>query len=214
MMHSFDGLADEISTLLKNRGYTGYRGYGSENISQINVVNVTPRCAPVLPLAIEGLRPAQSRGNSKSESNQSLARGVTRVTPVTRNFEQGRAASTGSVPASKWHAILAKLKEREGPDWIMPDRWEMLLHDAARFLDRWSSTAHVMGWTALDLFGAHPTRPAVRFDVMGLLLLLQGGEVTALTEESASIRRPSGAVLRFFRRPTAGDVLLTEVTHV
>jgi hypothetical protein len=90
----------------------------------------------------------------------------------------------------------------------------MLLHDAARFLDRWSSTARSMGWTALDLFGAHPTRPAVRFDVMGLLLLIRGGEVVALSAESASIRRPSGAVLRFFRRPTAGGVLLSEATHV
>jgi hypothetical protein len=89
----------------------------------------------------------------------------------------------------------------------------MLLHDAARFLDRWSSTAHAMGWTALDLFGVHPTRPAVRFDVMGLLLLMQGGEVTALTEESAAIRRPSGAILRF-HRPAAGGVLLSEATHV
>jgi hypothetical protein len=70
-----------------------------------------------------------------------------------------------------------------------------------------------MGWTALDLFGVHPTRPAVRFDVMGLLLLLHGGEVMALTQEGASIRRPSGAVLRFSRSSTVG-VLLSEATHV
>lgn len=89
----------------------------------------------------------------------------------------------------------------------------MLLHDAARFLDRWSSTAHAMDWTALDLFGVHP-HPARRpFDVMGLLLLLQGGEVITLTAERASIRRPSGAVLRF-SRPSAGGVLLSEAAHV
>ena len=95
---------------------------------------------------------------------------------------------------------------------MMSDRWEMLLHDAKRFLDRWSPTAHAMGWTPLDLFGVHPTRPAVRFEVMGLLLLLQGGEVIALTEKGASIKRPSGAVLRF-PRPAAGGVLLTEAAH-
>jgi hypothetical protein len=93
MMHSFDGLADEISTLLKNRGYTGYRSYGLENLSDISSLTVTPRCAPVLPVAIEGLRPAQSRGNSKSESNQSLARGVTPVTPITRDFEEAKIAN-------------------------------------------------------------------------------------------------------------------------
>jgi hypothetical protein len=96
---------------------------------------------------------------------------------------------------------------------MMSDRWEMLLHDAERFLDRWSPTAHAMGWTTLDLFGVHRTRPAVRFDVMGLLLLLQGGEVIALTAEVASIRRLSGAVLRF-PRPTTGGVLLSEAAHV
>jgi len=78
---------------------------------------------------------------------------------------------------------------------------EMLLLDAERFLDRWLSTGHAMGWTTLDLFGIHPIRPAVRVDVMGFLLPLQGGEVIALTAEGASIRRPSGAVSRFPRRP-------------
>jgi hypothetical protein len=135
------------------------------------------------------------------------------VTNVTNNFEQGQTASAAGAPASEWHALLAGLTERRRPDWMMSDRWEMLLHDAERFLDRWSPTAHAMGWTTLDLFGTHPTRPAVRFDVMGLLLLLQGGEVIALTAEGASIRRPSGAVLRF-PRPAAGGVLLSEAAHV
>ena len=91
----------------------------------------------------------------------------------------------------------------------MPDQWEMLLQDAVRFLDRWSLTAHAMGWSVLDLFGVHPTRPSVRFDVMGLLLLEQGSEVVALTVEGASIKRRSGAVLRF-SRPAAGGVLFWE----
>ena len=38
-------------------------------------------------------------------------------------------------------------------------------------------------------------------------------EVIALTTEGASIRRPSGAVLRF-PRPAARGVLLTEAAHV
>lgn len=213
MMHSFEGLANEISTLLKNRGDTGDTGDKFEKSSRNNLVAVTPCRSPLSPLEIEGCQPVQSRGDSKGESNQTFACGVTRVTPVTRDFKQGRTAKTGGVIPSEWHAILAWLKEHERPDWIMPDRWEMLLRDTARFLDRWSSTARAMGWTALDLYGVHPTRPLVRFDVMGLLPLLQGGEVAALTEESASIRRPSGAVLRF-PRPAPGGVLLSEATHV
>jgi hypothetical protein len=213
MMHSFDGLANEISTLLKNRGDTGYRGYELENISQNNTESVTPCSAPLSPLEIEGLQSVQSRGYGKGESNQSLDGGVTPVTPVTPDFERGRTTNTDGVPASEWHAILAELRARAPLDWMTPDRWEMLLRDAGRFLDRWSSTARSMGWTTLDLFGVHPTRPAVRFDVMGLLLLLQGSEVVTLTAESASIRRPSGAILRF-HRPAAGGVLLSEAAHV
>lgn len=210
MMHSFEGLANEISTLLKNRGDRGDRGDKFEKASRNNLVAVTPCRASLSPLEIEGCRPVQSRGDDKGELNQSLACGVT---PVTPDFEQGRAANTDGVKPSEWHAILSGLKERERPDWLTPDRWEMLLHDAGRFFDRWSSTAHAMGWTALDLFGVHSTRPAVRFDVMGLLLLLQRGEVIALTAEGASIRRPSGAVLHF-PRPVAGGVLLSEAGHV
>jgi hypothetical protein len=213
MMHSFEGLADDISTLLKNRGDTGDRGDKLENTSRNNVVAVTPCRASLSPLEIEGCQAVQSRGDGKGESDQSLAWGVTRVTPVTRYFEQGRAAITGDEAPAEWHAILAKLKERAAPNWMMPDRWEVLLHGAERFLDRWSSTGHAMGWTALDLFGIHPTRPAIRFDVMGLLLLLQGGDVVALTVEGASIRRHSGALLRF-SRPSPGGVLLWEAAHV
>lgn len=212
MMHSFEGLANDISTLLKNRGDTGDRGDKFENTSRNNLVAVTPCCASLSPLEIEGCQAVQSRGGGKGESNQSLARGVTRVTPVTRVFEQGRAAIAGDEFPAEWHALLAGLAERRSPDWMTPDRWEMLLHDAERFLGRWSPTASAMGWTTLDLFGVHPNRPAVRFDVMGLLLLLQGGEVIALIAEGASIRRPSGAVLRF-PRPAAGGVLLSEAAH-
>ena len=65
---------------------------------------------------------------------------------------------------------------------MMSDRWEVLLHDAAPIPEPiWSSTGHAMDWTTLDLFGVHPTRPGVRFDILSLLLLLQGGEALRYT---------------------------------
>jgi hypothetical protein len=213
MMHSFEGLADEISALLKNAGDSGDTGDSAKNTSTINHVSVTKPHGHVSPNAKALVTPLADFGDAKVQSFQPINRGVTSVTSVTSDFEQGRVAdSAGGLP-SEWHAILAELKEREGPDWMSPDRWEMLMHDAGRFLDRSSSTAGAMGWTTLDLIGVHPTRPAVRFDVMGLLLLIQGGGVVALTAESATIRRPSGALLRF-PRPAAGGVLLWEAVHV
>lgn len=213
MMHSFEGLADEISTLLKNAGDTGDIGDRAKNASLINNVSVTKLRRHVSPNENTLVTPLANFGDGKHESFQSLKCGVTSVTSVTNNFVQGQTATACGAPASEWHANLALLKGQGSPDWMTPGRWEMLLHDAERFLDRWSSTAHAMGWTALDLFGVHPTRPTVRFDVMGLLLLLQGGEIIALTPESASIKRPSGAVLRF-PRPAPGGVLLSEAAHV
>ncbi len=213
MMHSFDGLADEISALLKNAGDSGDTGDRVKNTSPINNVSVTKLRRHVSPNEIALVTPLANFGDGKQESFQSLNCGVTNVTSVTNNFEQGRTASAAGTPASEWHAILAGLKERASPDWMMPDRWEVLLHDAERFLDRWSSTAQAMGWTALDLFGVHPNRPAARFDVMGVLPQLQGGEVIALTEKGASIKRPSGAGFRF-SRPLPGGVLLSEAAHV
>jgi hypothetical protein len=213
MMHSFDGLADEISALLKNAGDSGDTGDSAKNTSPINHVGVTRSRGHVSPNAKALVTPLADFGDAKVKLFQSLTLGVTNVTGVTSDFEQHRTADAGDEFPSEWHAILAGLKERSSPDWMTPDRWEMLLHDTSRFLDRWSSTARLMGWTTLDLFGVHPTRPAVRFDVMGLLLLLQGSEVVTLTAESASIKRPSGAVLRF-SHPSPGGVLPVEAAHV
>lgn len=213
MMHSFDGLADEICALLKNAGDSGDTGDRAKNASPINNISVTKLRRHVSPNENTLVTPLANFGDGKQELFQSLKCGVTNVTSVTNNFRQGQTASAAGAPASEWHAILAGLKERAAPDWVMPDRWETLLHDAERFLDRWSSTAQALGWTALDLFGVHPTRPAARFDVMGLLLLLHGDEVIALTAEGASIRRPSEAVLRF-SRPSPGGVLLSEAAYV
>jgi hypothetical protein len=97
------------------------------------------------------------------------------------------------------------------PERISPDRWQEVISDAEIFLARWGSAAHSLGWTALDLFGVHPRAPAARFDVIGLLLLVQGGAVVALTADAATIRRKTGALLSC-RRPVApGAILISAV---
>ncbi len=57
-----------------------------------------------------------------------------------------------------------------------------------------------LGWEALDLFGVHPTAPTARFDCMGLVPLLRGRAVLALTDNSAAIKAASGGSLTFRRR--------------
>jgi hypothetical protein len=106
--------------------------------------------------------------------------------------------------------FLAELERQNCPDWLPPDRWNEVLSDAEIFLSRWGSAAHSLGWTALDLFGVHPTAPAVRFDVMGLMLLTQGGAVVALTADAATVRRGSSAALSYQRPAQSGAVLISK----
>ena len=56
---------------------------------------------------------------------------------------------------------------------------------------------------AEDLFALDPVAPLAAYDVMGLIWLLQGCPVVALTDTAATIRMPTGNLLRFFRRAEA-----------
>ena len=84
-------------------------------------------------------------------------------------------------------------------DWKKDD-WHTLQDDALRFIREWASQARRLGWEALDLFGVHPTAPTARFDCMGLVPLLRGRVVLALTDDSAAIKAASGGSLTFRKR--------------
>ena len=84
------------------------------------------------------------------------------------------------------------------PAWTK-DGWRVLQQDALRFLQDWAAQANRLGWEALDLFGAHPTAPVARLDSKGLVLLLNGCLVVALTEDSAVIKTPLDRSLTFRR---------------
>ncbi len=87
------------------------------------------------------------------------------------------------------------------PGW-KEDDWRTLQEDALRFLKEWASQASRLGWEAVDLFGVHPTKPTARLDCAGLVVLLKGRPVLALTEHSAAIKTASGGTLTFRRRAT------------
>ena len=62
-----------------------------------------------------------------------------------------------------------------------------------------------MGTQSVTLFGVHRERPWVRFDCMGLVAVLDGGRVVALSNDEAVIEKPSGARLTFHRRAMVPD---------
>jgi len=83
--------------------------------------------------------------------------------------------------------------------------WDLAVADGRRFLAQWGEQAQALGWSARDLFGLHevPASPSPtyrrlsRYDATGLVWLLKGREVIALTETTAAIRTPSGGVLTY-----------------
>jgi hypothetical protein len=113
------------------------------------------------------------------------------------------------------HHVLDILDSR-CPDHIEHDRWRQAVEDGGRFLATWGERVQALGWTARDLFGLHqpPTNPAPmyrrlsRYDETGLVWLLEGREVVALTEETAAIRWPGGSVTIYRRnnKPALGPM--------
>ena len=100
--------------------------------------------------------------------------------------------------------FFAVLRKR-CPTHIELVRWRQAIEDGERFLAEWVEQAEALGWTSRDLFGLHevPTYPhptyqrLSRYDCTGLIWLLQGCPVVALTETTAAIRMPTGNLTRY-----------------
>jgi hypothetical protein len=133
--------------------------------------------------------------------------GQTSQTTHTTKFERTDKRDLDGFP-DEWRAIAGELRGSNPVDGFGDARWQLLVDDTEIFLPRWGKAAHLLGWTAIDLFGVHPAAPAVRFDVMGLLPLLGGASVVALTTDEARMLRPSKAMLTFRRAQQAGAVLV------
>ncbi|CCE11418.1 conserved hypothetical protein [Bradyrhizobium sp. STM 3843] len=125
--------------------------------------------------------------------------------PVPRRADFGRFGRFGRTSRSLDGAFAAL--ERRCPERVELDRWRQAVADSRRFLGRWGDQAAALGWTASDLFGLHqvPEDPAPTYrrlsrdDETGLVWLLQGRHVVALTKETAAIEQRTG-VLTIYRK--------------
>jgi hypothetical protein len=119
-----------------------------------------------------------------------------------------------SVP-NRYARIFTAL-ESGCPDLVPVDRWRAAVQDGQRFLTRWGDQAEALGWTARDLFGLdrppekpHPSYSRLsRYDETGLIWLLQGREVVALTDATAAIQSSTGAITTYrrFNKPALGPL--------
>jgi hypothetical protein len=208
MTHGSSDFTSHMLDLLQKAGPSGPTGPTSANHFISNGKGGTSHENEVGPVDFEWSRLVAPTGPSKAAKKQSLVRGGTTGTSGTTICEQGDDQYEQGGAPPEWHAILAELERRTCPDWMSHERWDLLLGDAENFLTRWGSTASVLGWAALDLYGVHPVAPAARFDVMGFLFFVQGGSVPIITAHSASIHRQTGARLTYRRKADIVDVVL------
>jgi hypothetical protein len=109
-------------------------------------------------------------------------------------------------PDNPYTGTLDALRAR-CPDHVPAERWWRAIADSDAFLTQWGEQAQALGWTARDLWGLHqpPKNPHAtysrlsRYDETGLIWLLQGREVLALTSTSAAIRWPGGSITMYYR---------------
>ena len=85
-------------------------------------------------------------------------------------------------------------------------RWQLFIDDCGCFHDQgWANRAEALGWGQLELFGCDRERPLARYDHMGLLWILQGRKLVALTAPNATIDTLTGSLQTYLRRPVKTD---------
>jgi hypothetical protein len=204
----------------QNSGFTGFSGFTGENgnnvsdlespaVKPLGVVTRSSVAQPSHPETSEttGTNPVVLEASAKKVSRTIALRPVKPLKPLkhlqaepTREIRIGEDANRtlaiplGSIPALYADTFFGVLAEP--PADVPRERWHCCIRDAVEFVDRWGEKAARLGWSAEDLFGLHPAAPMAQYDRMGLLWMLKGEHVVALTAIGA---RLSGG-LTYYRR--------------
>jgi hypothetical protein len=143
-----------------------------------------------------------ARGSSRDKGQSSVA--ATDASPSSPSFGnecRGKLSSTaGSVEIpDEWSDGVRGLDAGSAPADVPERRWVLFVEDSLKFLTAWGGAAAALGWDALDVFGCDQKNPFARVDRLGLVWLLGGRRLLALTAASAAIEAVSGAVLSYYR---------------
>jgi hypothetical protein len=155
-------------------------------------------------------RVAEAHANAKSaKSAKSGPKTNAEAAQHSQNAQNSHAQGLASKRGSEQNPYGSKIATLEArcPDLVPVDRWQQAVADGRTFLVRWGDQAHALGWTVRDLFGlltvpehAKPSFNRLsRYDETGLIWLLNGRRVVALTEATAAIQGPTGAVTVYWR---------------
>lgn len=138
--------------------------------------------------------------------------------PAEREISRSRSVASSEGPADAvvhersipgdWAAGLSAMSKKPCPISVEAKRWLQLQRDAQRFVDQWGQQSAALGWSTLDIFGCHPTNPEHRFDQMGLIWIIAGAEIIAISAEVASIRNSAGTHQRVWKCAADGARVL------
>ena len=107
--------------------------------------------------------------------------------------ERAALVEYGAGVPRAWAEGFARLDPNCPPGAVAPEQWRQYIDDCGRFLDDgWAGKAAAFGWGPLDLFGCNREHPFPRIDRVGLLWLLNGNRLLALSEITAAIETPVG----------------------
>jgi hypothetical protein len=96
-----------------------------------------------------------------------------------------------------------------------PGRWKEFLADARKFVEAdWARRAYALDWSDLEMLGCDHASPWSRYDLQGLVLLINGGRVVALDGKAAVTEMQQSGALQVFRRTQLDRsrvVLITDI---
>jgi hypothetical protein len=124
-------------------------------------------------------------GEDRNGPSSDLLPGLQKVSPIEIDEAEREAIAIelGGVPII-YASAFAHLQAHAAPG-VPIERWDQFINDAGIFLDLWGHEAERLGWRAEELFGLHPEVPMARYDQMGLIWMLKGEYVVALTATGA-----------------------------
>jgi hypothetical protein len=172
---------------------------GSDPLNALNALNTHPRLE----------RLAAEKDVIECEKTDSVGRSAA-SSQTSTCAKSAISAKSPSPYQSEFDAL-----ERRCPDFIDAERWRKGVEDGRQFLATWGDQAQALGWTARELFGLQtpPERPAVsysrlsRYDETGLIWLLRGRPVIALTETTAAIQGATAVfTYRKLNKPALGPL--------
>jgi hypothetical protein len=124
------------------------------------------------------------------------------VHAASESFDEERAPiiEEGSGCPREWAEGFAQLDAAHPPGDIPSARWRQFIDDAGRFLDHgWAARAKALGWSPLELFGCDRPRPLARTDNTGLVWMLRGRRLLALTAEMATVENKNAPPHKYRR---------------